>query len=91
LEGEGLTLHDLNPSSDEEEWSGLSPACFILLERAPDTHSLFFQDTLLYYPLIYAHLTLDLLAKIQFLFFIPCMYATCYTHFILHVIIKTPA
>lgn len=50
-----------------------------------------FKILLLHYPLIYAHVSLDLLAKILYTFFIPCVYASCSAHFILHIIIQIPA
>jgi len=58
MESKGLTLHGLNPATDGDEWSGLGPACFTLMERARDTHRLFFRDTFI---ILSSHLCLFIL------------------------------
>jgi hypothetical protein len=61
--------------------------------KSPKTYWLFFL-ILLYYALIYAYVSplvsLGLLAKILYAFFIAFMNAVCLTYFTLHVIIQTP-
>lgn len=58
LESEGLTLRELNLATDGDEWSGLGPACFTLMEKSCDTHWLFLQDNFI---ILSSHLCLCIL------------------------------